>query len=230
MATAVRKTNWFAIWVSVTVVVVIAIIAGLVIWINASATAGNTPGAVGTATPKGSIVNSETGAITFGAGSNTVDTYIDFLCPYCNQFEQSEGPTIKQLIDDGKVTLNVHPVTILDDRSSGTRYSSRAASAMYAVAVADPDNAYAFLEALYAKQPAENTTGLTNNQIVDVAKGAGVNVTADLKDAITSNRYMQFAASHELPSGATGTPTLLVNGSMVGVTMNPQADILARLK
>ncbi|MBN9179382.1 MAG: disulfide bond formation protein DsbA, partial [Microbacterium sp.] len=116
------------------------------------------------------------------------------------------------------------------DRSSGTRYSSRAASAMYAVAVADPDNAYAFLEALYADQPGENTAGLTNKQIIDVASKAGVNVTDDLKKAINDNRYMQFAASHELPSGATGTPTLLVNGSMVGVTMNPQADILARLK
>ncbi|MBN9195909.1 MAG: disulfide bond formation protein DsbA, partial [Microbacterium sp.] len=65
---------------------------------------------------------------------------------------------------------------------------------------------------------------------IDVASKAGVNVTDDLKKAINDNRYMQFAAKWQLPTGANGTPTLVVNGAMVGVTMNPQTDILARLK
>ncbi|MFT2633376.1 DsbA family protein, partial [Escherichia coli] len=49
-----------------------------------------------------------------------MDTYIDFMCPICNSFEQSYGPTLQQLVDDGKITLNIHPISILDAQSQGT--------------------------------------------------------------------------------------------------------------
>ncbi|WP_308492963.1 DsbA family protein [Microbacterium terrisoli] len=223
MATAVRKTNWFAIWVSVAAVVVLVVVTGIVIAINNSASA---PGSE----PKGSIVNTEAGSVTFGDGTNTIDTYVDFLCPYCNQFEQSEGPAIKQLVDAGTVKLNVHPVTILDGRSSPSGYSSRAAGAFYAVAVADPDNAYAFMQAMYANQPEEGSAGLSDDQIVQIAKSAGVKMTSDLEKAITSNEYQKYALSKGLPSDATGTPALYVNGKQVNVTMDAKTDITPNLK
>ena len=37
MAAAARKTNWFAIWVSVAVVVVLVGVGALVVWMNNSA-------------------------------------------------------------------------------------------------------------------------------------------------------------------------------------------------
>lgn len=222
MATAERKVNWFAIWVSVAVVVVLVVVAGLVVWMNNSA---SDPGTV----PEASNVDTETGAIVFGDGPDTVETYVDFMCPYCNQFEQAEGETIKELIAGGDITLELHPVAILDRLSSGTEYSSRAAGAMYSVAVADPDNAYAFLEAMYANQPAEQSTGLTDEQIVEIARDAGVDVTAELEESIVSHEYLDFAQAQELPDGSTGTPTLVVNGEVVQVTYDPQADIVARL-
>jgi protein-disulfide isomerase len=223
MATAVRKTNWFAVWVSVAAVVVLIAVTGVVIAINNAASG---PGAE----PKGDIINTETGAVSFGKGENTIDTYIDFLCPFCHQFEQAEGAQIKELVDAGTATLNVHPVSILDNNSSPAGYSSRAASAFFAVAAADPDNAYAFMQALYSNQPEEGSAGLTDEQIVQVAKDAGVKMTSDLEKAITSNRYQKFALSRQLPSGATGTPTLVVNGETVPVTMDPAKDITAHLK
>ncbi len=222
MAAAKGKTNWFAIWISVIAVVAIVVVGGLVVVFN------NVASDPGTA-PEASNIDASTGAISFGTGEHTVDTYIDFMCPYCNQFEQTEGETIQGLVASGDITLNVYPVAILDRLSQGTEYSSRAASAMYAVAAADPDNAYAFLQALYANQPAENSTGLTDEQLVDLARGAGVNVTSDLENAITSNEYIKFAKSRSLPDGATGTPTLRVNGDLVQITYNPQADILSRI-
>lgn len=226
MAAAVRKTNWFAVWVSVAAVVALVVIAGIVIWMNNSA-AGSAPSG---AAPSASNVDTDTGAVVFGKGSNTVDTYVDFLCPYCNQFEQAEGATLQQLVSEGRITLRVHPVTILDDHTSPSGYSSRAASAMYAVAEADPAHAYAFLEAMYQNQPQEGSAGLTDAQIVDIAKSAGVNVTSALEHAITSNAYQTFAQAHGLPSGAQGTPTVIVNGTMITVTDDPQKDIVANLK
>ncbi len=84
-------------------------------------------------------INAETGAIEVGNGDQTMDTYIDFMCPVCNQFEQLYGEAIDDLVDDGTITLNIHPISILDRASQGTEYSTRAANAMYCVAAADAD-------------------------------------------------------------------------------------------
>ncbi|MFT4306697.1 MAG: thioredoxin domain-containing protein [Microbacterium sp.] len=213
----VKKTNWFAIWVSVaSAVVVIAIVAAVVL-INAKS---SEPVVAPTAS------NIDGGTVVFGSGSNTVDTYIDFLCPYCQQFEEAEGDTIQQLIDDGEITLNVHPVTILDNYSSGTYYSSRAAGAFYSVATYDPANAYAFLTALYENQPEENSTGLTNEELVQIAQDAGVDVTDELENSILDNEFQSFAQEQSLPSGATGTPTVLVNGTQISITYDAETDIV----
>ena len=92
-----------------------------------------------------------------------MDTYIDFMCPICNQFEQSYGTAIQGLVDDGTITLGIHPIAILDRSSQGTKYSTRAANAMYCVAVADADAVMPFMQAMYANQPQEGSTGLTDD-------------------------------------------------------------------
>jgi protein-disulfide isomerase len=227
MATAVRKTNWFAIWVSVAVVVVIAVVAGLVIWMNNAATAGNAPTSSSTAKPEASNIDTSTGAISFGTGTNTMDTYIDFMCPICNQFEQTYGEEISSRVADNSITLNIHPIAILDGSSQGTAYSSRAASAMYSVAIADPDKAYAFMQAMYAGQPAENSTGLTNSQIISIAEKAGVNMTDDLKSAINDNKYLNYVQTMTdktpIAPGSTGigTPTIAINGKTIANSTLP---------
>jgi Protein-disulfide isomerase len=222
MAQSAGKTNWFAIWVSVAVVAVVALLVGVVVWMNNTATA---PGV----TPQSSGINQETGAISFGDGPDTVSTWVDFLCPYCAAFERAEGEDIAQLVEDGRITLEVQPVAILDRLSQGTQFSSRAAAAMYAVAEADPDNAYAFYLALFDNQPAENTPGLTDEEMVQIAKDAGVEMTAELEEAILSHKFLDFAQAQELPEGASGTPTVAVNGEIIQITGDAQNDIVARL-
>jgi protein-disulfide isomerase len=220
MATAARKTNWFAIWVSVAVVVVLLVVGGLVVWMNSQAAA---PGDV----PKASNINTDTGAISFGDGTDTMDTYIDFMCPICNQFEQTYGPEITALKDAGTITLNVHPIAILDSQSQGTQFSSRAASAMYAVSIASPDKALAFMQAMYANQPEEGSTGLTDDQIISIAEGAGVDMTADLKKAITSGKYIDYVQTmtgktpSQPGSEGIGTPTVAINGTVIANSQLP---------
>ncbi|WP_286287982.1 DsbA family protein [Microbacterium sp. ASV49] len=203
--------------------VVLIGVTALVVLMNSTA---NSPGA----TPAGAHITSA-GAITFGDSTqNSVTTYVDFLCPYCNQFEQSVGPTIKQKIDEGKTSLEVFPMGVLDTRSNPAGYSSRAASAMYSIAIHDYAHAYDFLQAMYANQPEEGSAGLSDQQIIDVAKNAGVNMTSDLEKEIKTHTYQKFAQSTQLPQGTTGTPTVLVNDKLIAVTMDPQTDIIGRLK
>jgi len=86
------------------------------------------------------------------------------------------------------------------------------------------------MQAMYANQPQEGSAGLSDQQIIDVAKNAGVNMTPALQSEITSNKYQKYVLAQQLPQGATGTPTLVVNGTQIAVTMNPATDITPHLK
>jgi len=155
------------------------------------------------------------------------------MCPICNQFEQSYGETIQGLVDDGSVTLNIHPISILDRSSQGTKYSTRGANAMYCVAVADAEASVPFMQAMYQNQPQEGSTGLTDEQILGIAKGVGV---TGIDDCVNSGRYSKFVTTmtEKTPvkegAGGIGTPTVVLNGEIVDLTGDPQADIVNALK
>lgn len=229
MAAARKSTNWFAIGVTAAAVVVVLIIGGVVWFANSQATSTGT-------VPQSSAVNGDTGAIAVGTGSNTVDTYIDFMCPICNSFEQSYGPTLQQLVDDGKITLNIHPISILDAQSQGTQYSTRAANAAYCVAVDNPANIPAFVKAMYAQQPKEGTAGLDDATLASIAQDAGASDA--VTSCITGGTYTKYvtALTKKTPSqtgSGIATPTIAINGKVLvnqtDLTGNPQKDIVGRL-
>jgi protein-disulfide isomerase len=227
MAGTARKTNWFAIWVSVAVVVVLVLVAALVVWMNNSATE---PDPV--VTPDSAVIDGETGAISVGDGPDTLATYIDFMCPVCNQFEQVYGEAIQGLVDDGSITLEIHPISILDRQSQGTEFSTRAANAMYCVAAADGTAAVPFMQAMFANQPAEGTAGLTDEQILAIAAAAGV---TDIDACVTDGEYKGFvtAKTEETPlapgAQGIGTPTIAVNGETIANSTLPDPANLASL-
>lgn len=225
MAAAPGKVNWFAIWISTAVVVVVALVIGLVVWMNNAATDPGTP-------PTGSGIEQETGAIIVGDGEQTLDTYIDFLCPICGQFETTYGPEILDLVDDGTLTLKIHPIAILDRLSQGTEYSSRAANAMYCVAEADPDAAVPFMQAMFEKQPAEQSPGLGDDEILAIASDAGV---TGIDDCVTDRSFGDYvtAMTQETPvqpgAQGVGTPTIAVNGEVISNSTIPARGSFASL-
>ncbi|GLJ79535.1 DsbA family protein [Microbacterium imperiale] len=226
MATAATgKTNWFAIWVSTAVVVVVALIIGLVVWMNNSATDPGTP-------PTGSGIEQETGAIVVGDGSQTLDTYLDFMCPICGQFETTYGPEILDLVEDGTITLKIHPVSILDRFSQGTEFSTRSANAMYCVAEADPDAAVPFMQAMFEQQPAEQSPGLSDEQILQIASDVGV---TGIDSCVADRTYASYVAAmtKETPvqpgSSGIGTPTLAINGEVISNSAIPAQGSFATL-
>src|SRR5688572_26854004 len=108
MAEGARKINWFAIIVSAAVVVALIIAAIVVISLN-NGGGDPEPGQ----TPSASNIETETGAILVGDGANRLDTFIDFMCPICNRFEQEYGPAVDALVEDGTITHGIHPIAIL---------------------------------------------------------------------------------------------------------------------
>lgn len=220
-----RKTNWFAIWISVGVVVALVLVAGLVVWMNNASTG---PGDA----PQAANIDAETGAILIGDGDQSMDTYIDFMCPICNQFEQIYGASIEELVDDGTITLGIHPISILDRLSQGTEFSSRAAGAMYCVAAADGEASLPFMQAMFANQPAEGSTGLTDEQIIEIAGSVGV---TGVDGCITDGTYIRYAQSMTentpIQPGLDGiaTPTIAINGEAISNGDLPDPADLASL-
>jgi protein-disulfide isomerase len=234
MAAAARKKNWFAIWITIAVVVVVAVVAGVVIVMNNAATSSKTI-QLGNETPTSSNIDSTTGAISFGTAKNTMATYIDLMCPICQQFEEAYGTDIQSLVKNNTATLQIHPISILDESSQGTKYSTRAASDVYAVAVRDYANTQAFITALYDNQPKEQSTGLTDQQLIALAKKAGVNMTSELQNDFTTHPYGNYVTKMTpktpLSPGATGigTPTIAINGTTISLSTLPQPGQLATL-
>ena len=153
-----------------------------------------------------------------------IRVYIDYLCPYCGEFELNNSDQIAQWVEAGAATVEIHPISILTSKSAGTQYSLRAANAAACVANSSPNDFYAFNAALFADQPEEGTAGLTDKQIKQVVRSSGV--TSSLSkidtciDDVTYKSWVLDATDRALtgpiPNASipkvTGTPTVLVNG------------------
>ena len=225
-----RKVNWFAIWVTLGVVVALVVVTVIVVTVNIASTPKPLPTEVNT--PSASSIDAETGAILVGEGEDQLGTYIDFMCPVCNQFEQIYGPEISTMVDEGSITLAIHPISILDSKSQGTQFSTRAANAAYCVAVEDADASLPFLQAMFENQPAEGSKGLSNSEILDIAAGVGVTgIDACVNDGTYAGYITAMTAETPVQPGAQGisTPTVTVNGEVIANSTLPEAGQLATL-
>jgi len=161
---------------------------------------------------------------TENEGAKTLDVYVDYMCPICGQFEAANAASIAEMREAGDLTLVVHPVSILDRVSQGTEYSTRAASAAAWVADQAPEQFSAFHDALFASQPEENTPGLSDEQLAQVAEQAGVpaDVAAGIASGEAHETYAEWVKASSEAAGSTesllnaeggfGTPTVVIDG------------------
>lgn len=160
----------------------------------------------------------DTYGVQVGDGPVEVDLYIDYMCPACNQFEQAYAAQIQSWVDDGSVTVNYHPLTILDRLSSGTEYSSRAAAAAVCAADVGQQEFLDYTLALYADQPAENSEGLTDDELIAIGRNE-VGLGSDWESCVNDDTYRGWVAEGNANAtsdqGVTGTPTAKVNGEVV---------------
>lgn len=146
--------------------------------------------------------------------ATTVTLYSDFMCPVCGAFESLNGPVLDEYRERGDIVVEYHPVSILDRASAGTAYSTRAANAAAVVAEQAPEAFVAFMTALFTDQPAENTAGLSDDEIAQRAVDAGV--PADVAATFVDGKFTDWVtastdqASKDL--GQLGTPTILIDG------------------
>ncbi|MDR2374552.1 MAG: thioredoxin domain-containing protein [Bifidobacteriaceae bacterium] len=141
----------------------------------------------------------------------TVEVMSDYICPFCQRFEDEVGPQLDQAVRAGQVKLTVYPMGYLDVYST-SEYSSRAARAAVAVAGLDPRHFEAFDQLLWDNQPAEGGPGLSDEEIAGLARQAGV--SEDAITQFTSGAYdawvAQTTAAVSGSEGFQGTPWVLI--------------------
>ena len=141
--------------------------------------------------------------------------YIDFICPACKNFEAQYTESLKKLRNEGKITVEYRPLGFLD-RQSTTNYSSRAANAAACVVNESPEKYADFVDALFAKQPAEGGAGLSDNELKKMATDAGAKSIDACVDGKTYRPYVKHTTQEAAAVGVTGTPSVFVEGKQWG--------------
>jgi protein-disulfide isomerase len=197
----------------VSIVAVIAlVVAGLVGWV----VYGTQKPPPSSATP--AHATGDGSGIVAASGPVQVELYVDYLCPNCKHFEDTTSATIDQLVAAGRINLVYHPIAILDASTNPPGYSTRAGSA--AGCAADAGKFLEYTKALYAQQPAENSSGLTDDQLVQIGTGVGL-TSPSFAQCVHAGKYKSWMARNTdaaAGKGVNGTPTVLVAGKQIEAT------------
>ncbi|MGW5479945.1 DsbA family protein [Streptomyces sp. NPDC004008] len=162
--------------------------------------------------------------IVVGDGPVQVDAFLDFLCPFCKQFEEKSGPILDELGADGAISLVYHPMGFLDGLST-TRYSSRASAA--SGCASDGGHFMDYLYALFANQPPENGPGLSDDELVELGRAVGLG-DSSFAACVRQGVYLDWSSyvtAMAVQRGVGGTPTVTVQG--VPVPANPRTILAA---
>jgi protein-disulfide isomerase len=193
------------------IVLVVALVVVVVVQTQRTSTAADA------ATPAHTTGNGYVFAVGSADAPVTLDLYEDFQCPNCKALEDSTGATIDDLVDAGTVQVDYHGMAFLNT-DENDHYSTRALNAAAVVANAAGTDAYrTFHDLLFANQPDEGGSGLTDDQLIAYAAQAGASgatVESGIRDLVYED-WVQQAEDRASKDGVTGTPTLFVDGEQL---------------
>ncbi len=160
----------------------------------------------------------------------------DSQCPICSQYEQTYGPVVKQLVDEGKITTEIRTAHFLDAQLRNDS-SERAA---LAGASADAVGKFReFHDVLFTQQPEEGV-GFTDQQLrVDFPTAAGIEGAdltkfQELYDGRAFSDFVDKANDQFTIDKIGGTPTYKVGDTKLEffsgqeVVIQPTAEDMLR--
>lgn len=159
-----------------------------------------------------------------------VEVYLDFQCPICQAFEDTNASALDKLVNQGDITVTYHPVSILDAASGGNKYSTRSANAVACVVDSGQgETVKDLITSLFANQPAEGAGGMDDEGLFKIFSDAGVDLNANIapvegKDPQTVQscmeeqnfaKFIDRSTQDALDSGMSGTPWIKIDGEEV---------------
>jgi protein-disulfide isomerase len=152
-----------------------------------------------------------------GSDPVKVVIYEDFQCPVCKAFEQANGAFLDEAVKNGEITIEYRLLAFLD-RASPNQYSSRAGSAALCAFESGGGEAYKKAASMFwANQPAEQTAGPEDPELVEQLKQAGVS-SDTVESCVVKNtfvKYLEEATEASRDAKVTGTPTVRIDGKNV---------------
>lgn len=156
----------------------------------------------------------------------TMDLWVDYSCPHCQEFEADSNDVITAKVAAGTLKVRYHNIQIV------TAYGTQAGSAGACVATYAPEQWWAFNAALYANHSSE-TDSYGGTQLADFASQQGI-TNSDAQTCIRDEKYKSWITDNTAAAaqaGVTGTPTLFFNGeksdTVSGDALGAKIDQLA---
>lgn len=150
------------------------------------------------------------------SAKTVVHVYEDMRCPVCEQFEtRGGGEALREMVRAGQVRAEYTLASFLDDKLGGEG-SKKAANALRAAL--DQGRFVELHDLLFAHQPEESVDGYTDAFLLRTASQVKGLRDPAFDAAVKGMKYGAFVTASEkafMTSGATGTPTLKVNGKIV---------------
>ncbi|MBB4937241.1 protein-disulfide isomerase [Streptosporangium album] len=169
-----------------------------------------TPSNLITLRPDGSVVMAQR-----GVNSPVLEVYEDYQCPYCQEFEQTNGETIKQWATQGMIKVIYYPMTIFQKEKWPVTHDNSHRALKASLCVTDPRKWLAYHDELYDHQPEETAEGgFALKDLVTYAKKVGID-EADFATCLNSRESSDRAdavSALARTRGVEGTPTVRLNG------------------
>ena len=161
-----------------------------------------------------------------GSSPDRIQLYLDYRCPACLTFEQTNGETLERAAQAGAV-VELQPLTFLDGASAGNYYSSRVSAAMACLAENQPELAWDAHRALLSAefQPAGGIPGPDNGELISRIEATAGTLNDAARSCIAKEQHVVFAqalsnwiSTNPVPRAeiadlrVEGTPLTLVNG------------------
>jgi protein-disulfide isomerase len=136
--------------------------------------------------------------------------YSEFQCPFCGKFARDTEPElVERFVEDGTLRIEWRDLPYLGPESLQAAVAGRAA--------AEQDAFWELADALFADQAPPNSGRLTEERLVEVASGLGLEAEqfrADLADEELV-AAVRADVDEAVGFGVTGTPAFFVNGQVI---------------
>ena len=209
-----RRRSPLLLWGPI-VLLVVAVVAGIAF--QAARSHGQAPQAV----PAHAL--GPNGGELLGSSSAPVlvEEYGDFQCPICGQWERDVGPTVRRLVDQGRINFEYHPIAFIGPES--------VAAANAAEAAGDEGKFWAFHDLLFADQAPENSGALTSDRLLELGRQVGLDsqqFQRRVRDG-TYDNWIRQVTDQASQRGVTATPTVFVNGRQVDAALTAKGLLAA---
>ena len=204
-----RRNRSWQLWLGIGVLVV-AVVAGVAIQSNRNSGGGSVTTPAHALGPNGGEIRGS------AAAPVVVEEYGDFQCPHCADFQRTVGPTINQLVDQGRIRFVFNTIAFIGPEST------TAGSA--ATAAGDQGKFWQYHDQLFAQQGPENSGTFSTSKLLAIGRQVGLD-NQRFTNAVEHGTYKGWIAQqtdNASRMGVNQTPTVLVDGQVAPDAVTPQ--------